>query len=216
MELKAFTDCSLVYLEKTFGLVQEFDHPDLTEWLGRPVELSDHERRELRDFQEPLTLNVLHWNEQELSLNFIGPIFALVRFTSRKFNLFAQRPLRAVVGEVELYGRPDAFIASGFREPEIPLFALHEFKKDVESSGHPAAQALAAMVAAQSLNQTEGLSSLSQPIYGCYVNDRDWNFMTLTGQIYCISSDYSALTDDLFEIFRILKALKLIVNERVG
>ena len=88
MELKAFTDCSLVYLEKTFGLIQEFNEPALEQWLSVSIELSDHERRELRDFQEPLTLNVLHWNEQELSLNFIGPIFALVRFTSRKFLTF--------------------------------------------------------------------------------------------------------------------------------
>lgn len=211
MELKAFTDCSLVYLEKTFGLIQEFNEPALNEWLSVPIELSEHERRELRDFQEPLTLNVLHWNEQELSLNFIGPIFALVRFTSRKFNLFAQRPLRATIGEVELYGRPDAFIASGFREPEIPFFAFHEFKKDVEPAGHPAAQALAAMVAGQSLN-----TDSTKPIYGCYVNGRDWNFMTLIGQTYCISSDYSALTDDLFDIFRILKALKQIVSERTA
>ena len=221
MELKAFTDCSLVYLEKTFGLIQEFNEPALEQWLSVSIELSDHERRELRDFQEPLTLNVLHWNEQELSLNFIGPIFALVRFTSRKFNLFAQRPLRATIGEVELYGRPDAFIASGFREPEIPFFAFHrsvatEFKKDVEPAGHrdvapPAAQALAAMLVGQGLN-----SDPTKPIYGCYVNGRDWNFMTLTGQTYCISSDYSALTDDLFDIFRILKALKQIVSERTA
>jgi hypothetical protein len=211
MELKAFTDCTLVYLEKTFGLVQEFDYPALTQWLAMPVDLSDHERRELRDFQEPLTLNVLHWNEQELSLNFIGPLFALVRFTSRKFNLFAQRPLRAVVSDVELYGRPDAFIASGFREPEIPFFAFHEFKRDIEPTGHPAAQTLAAMLAGQALS-----ANPEEPIYGCYVNGRDWNFMTLIGQTYCVSSDYSALTDDLFDIYRILKALKQLVIERTA
>ncbi|GAB3644051.1 hypothetical protein [Spirosoma arcticum] len=211
MESKAFTDCTLTYLEKTFGLVQEFGQPALTHWLAMPVDLSDHERRELRDFQEPLTLNVLHWNEQELSLNFIGPVFALVRFTSRKFNLFAQRPLRATISEIELYGRPDAFVASGFREPEIPFFAFHEFKRDIEPIGHPAAQTLAAMLAGQALS-----ANLEQPIYGCYVNGRDWNFMTLTGQTYCISSDYSALTDDLFDIFRILKALKQLVIERTA
>ncbi len=214
MEIKAFTDCSLVYLEKTFGLQQQFDGPELTRWLSMPIDLSDHELRELRDFQEPLTLNILHWNEQELSLNFIGPLFALVRFTSRQFNLFAQRLVRAKVGDVELYGKPDAFIATGFREPEIPFFAFHEFKRDIEPSGHPAAQVLATMLAGQALNQTQPDSNTASPVYGCYVNGRDWNFMTLTGQTYCISSDYSALTDDLLDIFRILKALKQLVIER--
>jgi hypothetical protein len=221
MEQKAFTDCSLVYLEKTFGLVQEFDQPALTQWLSMSecrttADLSDHERQELLDFQQPLTLNILHWNEQELSLNFIGPIFALVRFTSRKFNLFAQRPLRARIDQVELYGRPDAFIASGFREPEIPFFAFHEFKKDVDAGGHPAAQTLAAMLAGQSLSQTDDQLDANLPIYGCYVNGRDWNFMTLVGQTYCISPDYSALTNDIFTIFGILKSLKQLIIERVG
>lgn len=175
-----------------------------------PVDVSEQERVELLGFQELLELNVQHWNEQELSLNFIGPIFAMVRFSTLRFNLFAQRPLRAKIGEVELYGKPDAFIASGFREPEIPFFAFHEYKREIEASGHPAAQALAAMLAGQALNSTPTL-----PIYGCYVIGGSWYFMTLTEKTYRISPDYSARTNDLFDIFRILKALKIIVAERV-
>lgn len=213
MESKAFTDCTLAYLEDTFGLVQQFDCLVLNEWLNEPAVLSNHEQRELRDAQELLTLNVLHWNEQELSMNFIGPVMALFRFTDRRFNLFANRPLRAIIGEIELYGRPDACIATGFREPKVPFFAFHVYKREIEPSGHPAAQALAAMLAAQHQNQQFGSTS---PIYGCYVNGRDWSFMTLIEKTYCISPDYSALTNDIFEIFRILKTLKSIVTERVG
>lgn len=214
MVSKAFADCSLVYLEKTFGLIQQFDCPVLDGWLARPAELSDHERRELRDFQEPLLVNVLHWNEHELSLNFIGPLLALVRFTDlpgQRFNLFAQRLLRSVVGEIELFGKPDGMIASGFREPEQPYFAFSEYKRNIDPNGDPAGQCLAAMLVGQTLS-----ASPDKPMYGCFVVGRDWSFMTLIGRTYCISADYSALTDDIFDLFRILKTLKAIVAERVS
>ena len=39
--------------------------------------------------------------------------------------------------------------------------------------------------------------------------------MTLEGKEYAISRDYSALTTEIFDIFRVLKVLKGIVAERV-
>lgn len=214
MVSKAFADCSLVYLEKTFGLIQQFDCPVLDGWLARPAELSDHERRELRDFQEPLIINVLHWNEHELSLNFIGPLLALIRFTDlpgQRFNLFAQRLVRGSVGEIELFGKPDGMIASGFREPEQPFFAFSEYKRNIDPNGDPAGQCLAAMLVGQTLS-----NSPDKPMYGCFVVGRDWSFVTLVRHTYCISPDYSALTNDIFDIFRILKALRQIIVERVA
>jgi len=221
MELKAFTDCTLDYLEQTFGLIPTLDNSLLDDWLVRPADISDFERQELLSFQEPLILNVLHWNEQELSLGFIGPMLTLARFTGPHFNLFANRLIKAVVDGIELFGKPDAFIASGFRAPRIPFFAFTEFKKDIDPSGDPAGQALAAMLVGQTLNRNEGDAASrpidpNLPIYGCYVNGRDWNFMILTGRTYCISADYSARTDDIFDIFRILKALKQLVTERTA
>lgn len=38
--------------------------------------------------------------------------------------------------------------------------------------------------------------------------------MVLTGRHYAISRDYAALTDELFAIFRSLKALKAIVIQQ--
>jgi hypothetical protein len=38
-----------------------------------------------------------------------------------------------------------------------------------------------------------------------------WWFMVLEGKSYAISQDYSAITDEIFDICRILKALKQIV-----
>ncbi|KAB7726496.1 hypothetical protein F5984_24585 [Rudanella paleaurantiibacter] len=59
-------------------------------------------------------------------------------------------------------------------------------------------------------------SSPDLPVYGCYVVGSLWQFMTLEDRQYAISPGYSATSDDLLDIFRILKVLKQIVAERVG
>ena len=105
----------------------------------------------------------------------------------------------------QLYGKPDGLIATGRREPEKPFFAFQKYKRQLDPTGDPAGQALAAMLVGQSLDE------IAKPLYGCYVVGYDWRFMTLEGQQYAISPDYSALTDDIFAIFGILKTLKTII-----
>ena len=212
---KSFNDCSLIYLEKTFGLRQTHTTPGLENWLSlaKEISLSNFEKEELRLCQESLLDNVLHWNEQELSLHFIGPVLSLTRFTSPKrlFNLFAERFISATVENlnheaVVLSGKPDGIVASGYREPESPFFAFTEYKKHKEPNGEPEGQCLAALLAGQALNQFS-----EKPMYGCYVLGRDWYFMTLSNKNYCISRGFDGTTDDVFELFQLLKALKEII-----
>jgi hypothetical protein len=207
---RLFRECRLVWLEKTFDLVQVKMLPSLSNWLSSTEEISEHHKVILLEFQELLTFNVRDWNEQELDRHFIGPVLSVINFSNLKFNLYSERIVEAMVGDWRLYGRPDCFLASGRREPEIPYFAFQEYKKMTDPNGDPAGQALAAMLAAQALNE-DGL-----PMYGCHVIGGDWYFMTLEGKEYTISRDYSTLTNEIFDVFKILKALKSIVTERVG
>jgi hypothetical protein len=164
-------------------------------------------------FQNLLKTNVNSWNEQDLSLHFIGPVFSLVNFTEPyRFNLFAERFISATVNNeqgdpVLLSGKPDELIASGFREPELPFFCFQEFKRDKDPNGDPAGQTLAAMLAGQALNENR------HPMYGCYIIGRTWYFMTLVGKEFCITEGLNTVTGDIFEVFKILKALKEIVRE---
>ncbi len=209
-QVLTFKKCTLLKLDKTFGLKQRRKLTALQDWLARPMEISDLEKQILLIFQDGLITNVYDWNEQDLSLHFIGPVFSLVNFTTDKFNLFASRPLAGVVNGIEMQGKPDEMIASGFREPEKPYFCFQEYKRHKDPDGDPAAQCLAAMLVAQSLNETE------QPIYGCNVLGREWYFMVLQGKEYAISEPFTATRDDIFDIFRILKALKQIITELIG
>lgn len=202
---KAFKDCTLQFLEKTFALEEVKSLPSLEHWLALPADISEFERQQLRYLHEVLAFNVHDWNEHELDSHFIGPLFTFVNFSSKKFNHFAQRELEGVVAGYRLFGKPDGMVASGRRVPETPYFAFQEYKRLLDPNGDPAAQALAAMLVGQQFNEGP------RPLYGCYVVGYDWRFMTLEGKSYTISQDYSALTDEIFTIFRILKALKQIV-----
>lgn len=211
MQTLYFSQCTLPLLDKTFGLRNVLQSNALDEWLerSRSVSLSDSDRAKLADSQELLRLNANSWNEQELSLHFIGPILSIVKFTEPyRYNLFAQRHIEAQLNDYLLKGEPDGLIASGYYEPEIPYFAFSEYKRQRDPNGDPAGQALGAMLVGRQLNPS------SVPIYGCYVVGRDWFFMTLEGGHYAISQGHNALQQsELEEILRLLKALKEIVQE---
>ena len=197
-----FQECTLLKLEKTFALQQVRNHSVLQDWLSATADISERERGNLLDLRELLIDNVDDWNEQELALHFIGPLFAFVNFSTERFNAFAERTLTGTVDGIEMLGRPDGMIASGRRAPEIQYFCFQEYKQEKDAQGDPAAQALAAMLVAQALNKRE------MPVYGCYVRGRNWFFMVLQGKQFCISQNYSSTKDEVFDIFRIFKALK--------
>ncbi|MCP4346720.1 MAG: hypothetical protein GY795_14480 [Desulfobacterales bacterium] len=201
----SFKECTLAKLEKTFSLEQIRTSPVLEDWLTGQAEISDFERQVLTTYREHLLINVYDWNETELAFNFIGPVISLVNYTTKKFNFFAERLFKGTVDGIEMGGKPDGMIASGFREPEKPYFCFQEYKKNKDPEGDPAAQALAAMLTAQELNEHQ------HPVYGCYIIGRDWCFMILDGRQYAVTEPYIATRDDLFDIFRILRVLKKII-----
>ncbi|OQY46963.1 MAG: hypothetical protein B6242_06390 [Anaerolineaceae bacterium 4572_78] len=200
-----FSECTLVKLDKRFGLKQIWTSDVLNDWLNADAEIVDWEINLLNLLRESLILGVHDWNEFELKQRFVAPIFAMVHFTSDTFNLFAERNFAGTVESIEMQGKPDGIIASGVREPEKPYFCFQEYKKERDPKGDPAGQALAAMLVAQEINEHK------HPIYGCHAIGDVWRFMTLQDKHYSISGSYAATRDDIFDIFRILKTLKLII-----
>lgn len=215
-----FKQCTVSLLDKAIGIRQSKNSNVLNDWIkiAKSVKLTNTERSILHLYQETLISNLVSWNEQELALNFIGPVVALVQIGSdeKGYNLFAERPVSAVLTsvngeEIALNGKPDCFIASGFREPEVPFFSFHEHKPEVDSSGDPVGQVLAAMLSGQAQNPEPHL-----PIYGCYVIGQNWYFLVLEGKSYTIASPYAATNKEVLDIFRTLKALKILVEARIS
>jgi hypothetical protein len=214
MEKLTFRNCDQTLFEKTFGLVEirNKNCKTLREWIesanNQPI--TDLEQSFLLHQQNYMIDNIYSWNEQEWIANFIGPVISLVQFSTLQFNAFNERIISAVIDDIELLGKVDGMIARGRREPEKPYFCLQEYKKEKDTdSGDPVGQALSAMLVAQAINND------NLPIYGGYVRGRDWFFMVLEGKEYAISRQFDASEEDLLDIFRILKALKEIVAERI-
>jgi hypothetical protein len=209
MQKSDFRNWDLDKLDATFGLRQVRSLAALSEWLNMPYSINDIEKMILLDLQQSLLLGVDNWNEVELENKFISPLIMLVHFDNERFAYFLERELRGIVGDYDFAGRVDGMIASGFRNPHRPYFCLSEYKKQREPEGDPAAQALVAMLVAQELNEHR------HPIYGSYIIGRAWHFMALVKHEYCISTDYSAAREQLFDLFRILQGLKQIITQRV-
>ena len=100
-------------------------------------------------------------------------------------------------------------IATGFRSPQMPYFCLNEYKRGTDPYGDPRGQALIAMLTAQKLNNN------GKPIYGSYIIGRNWYFMALVGKEYAISKDFSCVDDEMFDIFRILKSLRVQIEKLI-
>lgn len=225
MKTSNFRDWTLDSLDKTFGMRQvlEKECPSIQKWKEQALQetISDINQSVLVNLQEPFQWGGKAWNEFELENKFISPLIMLVRFDDRKIGYFLERKLEGIVNDYTLSGIVDGMIATGFRNPDIPFFCMHEYAPTSPmgtdsisphwgdargASGFPDAQALVAMMVAREINENK------KPIYGMYIVGFIWNFMLLEGNEYCISKSYNAEDEEVFEIFKMLKALKHIIK----
>lgn len=210
MQKATFKDWDLDQLDKAFGLKQIWESDLLAQWENHEVEISDAEKNSLLYFQQALIRGGRAWNEVELENKFISPLILTARIDDEQIGYFLERPLSGTVGDYELSGIVDGMIATGIRNPQVPYFCLHEYKRSIENQGTPDAQVLAAMLVAREQNQNK------LPIYGLFVVGLDWYFVVLTGNEYCISRTYHADNEEIFAIFKMMKSLKQIIHAELS
>jgi hypothetical protein len=187
--------------ERTPTLIQwlQGGHPIVEPWLLYVERL----RKRLLDSHDA-------WNETELLGHFIIPFLDTVEWGGDYYNLFNDRPLKAVVKGYPVSGIVDGMVAGGSYEPHEPYFFLHEYKKMKGTDADPLGQLLIAMLAARELNQDD------KPLYGCYIIGTYWRFVLLEGDTYCQSQGYDASDEGEIQIiWSILHQTKLYVEERV-
>jgi hypothetical protein len=209
MQKSNFRDWSLDRIDQTFDTKPAPQMDSLTAWLAIDSPIENSEREYLQRLQRTLRIGGYDWNEVELENKLISPLIILAELDCYEYCYFLERDLEGTLGEHELTGRVDGMIASGFRSPKAPYFCLYEYKKEKEPNGDPAGQALIAMLIAQEKNKDD------LPIYGSYIIGRNWYFMVLEGKSYTISNGYAAESDDIFAIFKAIKALKGMINQRI-
>jgi len=206
MKKATFKDWTLTSLDKAFGLKQIWQSDLMDHWTTADCKLTEIDKEVIFHLQQSLIRGGRAWNEVELENKFISPLIMQARIDDEEIGYFLERSLSSIVGDYQLSGIVDGMIATGFREPNMPLFCIHEYKRSIENQGTPDAQVLAAMLVAQEMNQNK------YPIYGLFVVGLVWNFIILDENHYCISKNYDADDEKIFNILKILKTLKKIIK----
>lgn len=189
-------------LELTFGLEQDWENEKLKEWLGAESTFNEIEKAAIEKLRLKMLQFVDFWNEDELKMQGISRILDIVDYTSDKYTVFSQRPLKAVIDEMELHGRVDFMLATGRQKPIKPYFFIHEYKQERKGDSDPKGQLLAELLAAQVHNEVKF------PMYGCYVIGRNWFFVILENKKYAVSNAYNASDRDIYQIIGILRKMK--------
>lgn len=210
MQKVNFNDWTLDKVDEAFGTQQSFHSEALQKWLAFSYNISAYEKKYLLQLQQPLIWGGDSWNEIELENKFISPLIMFSEIDSVQFSYFLERDINVIIDDYEINGRVDGMIASGFRNPKKPFFCMKEYKRQTDPNGDPKGQCLIAMLAAQKINDNH------HPIYGCYIIGKTWCFMILEGKTYTMSNFFPADDEDIFNIYRILKGLKVNILEIIS
>lgn len=206
MKSMTFKHWDLDKLDETFQLKQVWQSDVLDQWENNQQTVDDFEKKSILNIQASLIRGGRAWNETELENKFISPLIMIADIDDEQMGYFLERPLSVVINDIELSGIVDGMIATGIRNPQVPYFCLHEYKRSIEHQGTPDGQVLAAMLATRALNPNH------RPVYGLFVVGLIWNFIILDKNNYCISREYVASNEDVFAIFKMLKELKRLVQ----
>jgi hypothetical protein len=190
-------------VETELGLVQVRQSNLLNDWLSSTTTFDESERKILAYLKDKLFDNAEFWNEDELKLQFIGPLLLIVGYDMPIYKVFSQRSLSATINDIEIGGRVDFMIAKGKQRPSKPYFFIHEYKQETKGSADPKGQLLSELAAAQYRNEHKF------PVYGCYVIGRNWFFVVLDNNEYAVSKPYIASDEEIYKIVAMLREIKV-------
>lgn len=197
-----------------FNLERNIGCAILDEWLSTSYELTSGQEEILEEKRQRLSIEGYFWNEEELKMHFLAAIFDMIHFDEKgKIKLFYERPLVSVINGYSFRVVCDVMIATpkGVGSPKKPYFFLQELKKQKGKEQDAEAQMLAAMLVAQFQNENK-----SQPVYGCYLQGKNWTFATLHDKNYCVSSQFDATNKvHLYQVIYALKHLKILILKQI-
>jgi hypothetical protein len=200
----------LDYLIAEFNLNLDEHSHKLYDWIQKEIEKLDELSEAVLAKVEPtLSLEIGSWLEEELKMSLLSVIFLLSDIKERqKIGLFFERPITAELEQGKISVITDCMISSvyGFASPKTPYFFMQEFKKSKGDKQDPEGQMLAAMIAAQHLNNN------GKVMYGSYVVGAFWYFTVLDGKNYARNKAFQ-LTEpkELRQVILTLRKLKQII-----
>lgn len=211
-KVKQYNEAELIKMFNLKRSVGNHKHPLIQELTDSSATLNAGEQYLFEDTFQDLAEKIGGWNEEMLKMNLIAFILRLghIRETDR-YKIYFESIIEATVENNFLKVKADMMIAKGILEiPDTPYFYFQEYKKVKDPKGDVTGQLLEAMLIAQEMNKN------GNPLYGCTVFGREWEFYVMEGKNYCISRAYNCtVREDLLQIIAILRKFKEILETRL-
>lgn len=206
---KSFRDWLYEEVEVEFGLTRLRTLPILEKLTSLTMPENHKHKALLEEYRLEVFDYIDTWNEDEYKFMFISPFLKLVNFNTPYYKVFTQRPLQVSYDNDSKVttGIVEFMLAKGKQIPRKPHFFLHEYKPEKNRDNDPLGQLLIAMVASQKINEDQ------KPVYGIYVNGRNWFIVSLEGKEYAVSNPYVITSDDIFQLF---VALEFVRDEMIA
>ena len=152
--------------------------------------------------------NIKSYNEEDLKMKFLSPIFTHINFTNLeyKFRDFYEYSIEYKTDNFIFSGITDFVLSKGIKYIQKPYFFIQEFKKGRVISD-PEPQLLAELIGAVELNK-------QKIIKGAYIVGSIWNFVILEKlekdkYQYFVSQNFdSRKIEDLKDIYKNLVFIK--------
>ncbi len=163
----------------------------------------------LQKLEKNLSKYIDSWFEEDLKMKFLSFVFFLSDISEdQKIDIFFERIIKTETRNVQISVVVDCMISSvlGLAAPKKPYFFMQEFKKSKGDSQDAEGQMLAAMIAAQHINNNE------KPLYGAYVIGDRWCFTILDGKNYAKTQALSLIKPtELRQVILTLRELKRLI-----
>lgn len=195
-------------LMSTFGLKRNHGCVILDELLKTNVKADDPTMQAMEVHRLRLIEEGDFWNEEELKMQFLAFLFFHIGINEAdKIKIFYERALKTKVEGKTISVICDCMLAKpfGVNRPDTPYFFLQEFKKQ-KNADDAEGQMLGAMLIAKTMNGNK------KPVYGAFLQGRNWVFATLHEKDYCVSEQFDASKVEGFgQIIGILRNLKKVI-----
>ena len=209
---KSFEKWKSEEVQNEFHITRLFQEPlFLSDFLANLPVLNEVEKKAIDELQAQLLFMADVWNEYDMSILFVGPLFNIIKSQQINYRTFFNHTLKGILNNKEITGRIDGMLAKGRQIPQLPIFFIQEYKPESGPNGDPLGQLLIEMVTAQALNNEP-----EQAIYGCYIIGRNWFFVVLKDNEYAVSNVYVATQTAIYDIVGILKKVQTMFEHKLG
>ncbi len=203
-----FSRIKLNDLDNIIDIEERLANKKFDEWFNSKIDIS----QDIVEFLENHIYNnrglISTYNEEDLKLYFLAPIFNHINFKSfqREFRAFYDEKMSYETDKFILKGEVDFMLALGLFKSKKPYFFIQEFKRAEEFS-NPRPQLLAEMVAGLEISEVSSFK-------GAYIIGSIWNFVILeklgeNSYQYFVSENFdSSKIDDLIDIYKNLIYIK--------